>query len=163
MKLIESLYFVFFLPLSTYNNSKLKGIFFMTLYITIFSQINLCLFNIFHTCIKKVSEELTRFTFNTAVSAFMICINELTNLKCNKRKIITPFIIILSPYAPYIAEEIWQKLGNNNSIHGANWPNFEKKYLEEKNYTYPVSFNGKMRFKLVLALDLSNDEIKLTS
>ena len=117
-------------------------------------------YKIIHTCIKKVSEELNRFTFNTAVSAFMICINELTNLKCNKRKIITPFIIILSPYAPYIAEEIWQKLGNNNSIHGANWPNFEKKYLEEKNYTYPVSFNGKMRFKLVLSLDLSNDEIK---
>ena len=117
-------------------------------------------YKIIHACIKKVSEDLSRFTFNTAVSAFMICINELTNLKCNKRKIITPFIILLSPYAPYIAEEIWQKLGNNNSIYSAKWPDFEKKYLEEKNYTYPVSFNGRMRFKLDLSLDLSKDEIE---
>ena len=115
---------------------------------------------IIHKCIKKVSEDLDRFSFNTVVSTLMICINELTKIQCNKKEIVAKFIVLLSPYAPYISEEIWQCLGYENSIYRAKWPSWDSKYLEEDTFNYPVSFNGKMRFMLKLSCDLSKEEIE---
>ena len=113
-----------------------------------------------HQCIKKITDDLNRFSFNTVVSNLMICLNELIEMKCNKREIINDFIILLSPYAPFISEEIWELLGNSDSIHKSNWPTFDEKYLKEDYLTYPVSFNGKLRFKLSLSANLSKDEIE---
>lgn len=113
-----------------------------------------------HRCIKKVTADLERFSFNTGVSALMICLNELIKLKCYKREIISNFVILLSPYAPYISEEIWESLGNSKSINSACWPVFEKKYLTESNFTYPISFNGKLKFTLELKANLSTNEIE---
>jgi len=114
----------------------------------------------FHKTIKKVKVDIERFSFNTAVSAFMICVNELTDLKCNKRKILEDLLILLSPFAPHITEELWKLTGHNESICHAEFPIVNEKYLIELTYTYPVSFNGKLRFKKKLALNLSKEEIK---
>ena len=113
-----------------------------------------------HNCIDKVTRDLNRFAFNTVVSSLMICLNELISLNCNKKDIISEFIILLSPYAPYMAEEIWSRLGNTISVNNADWPLIQKKYLKESSFTYPISFNGKMRFKLDLASGLSNKDIE---
>jgi leucyl-tRNA synthetase len=113
-----------------------------------------------HKTIKKVEEDIENFSFNTSVSTFMIAVNELTALKCNKRAILEPLAILVSPYAPHIAEELWSLLGNKESISTANFPVFDEKHLVESAKTYPVSFNGKMRFTLELSLDLSKDEIE---
>jgi len=113
-----------------------------------------------HKTIKKVEEDIENFSFNTSVSTFMICVNELSAQKCTNRKILEPLAILVSPYAPHIAEELWQKLGHTNSISTAPFPKFEPSYLVESNKEYPISFNGKMRFKLELPLDLSKDEIE---
>ena len=113
-----------------------------------------------HKTIKKVCSELERYSFNTVVSTLMICLNELIDLKCNKREIIQSFIILLSPYAPHISEEIWEKLGNKTSIINAELPNFNEQYLIDKNILYPVSFNGKTRFKIELDADLNQKEIE---
>ncbi|MDG1039748.1 MAG: class I tRNA ligase family protein, partial [Polaribacter sp.] len=115
-----------------------------------------------HKTIKKVEEDIENFSFNTSVSTFMIAVNELTALKCNKRAILEPFAILVSPYAPHIAEELWSLLGNKDSISTADFPVFEASHLVESTKTYPVSFNGKMRFTLELSLDLSKDEIEET-
>ena len=113
-----------------------------------------------HKTIKKVEEDIENFSFNTSVSTFMIAVNELTALKCNKRAILEPLAILVSPYAPHIAEELWSLLGNKDSISTADFPVFEASHLVESSKTYPVSFNGKMRFTLDLSLDLSKDEIE---
>ncbi len=115
---------------------------------------------ILHKTIKKVQEDIERFSFNTTVSAFMICLNELSNLRCNKRAILQELTILISPYAPHIAEELWYLLGNTESITYTTFPEFREEYIIENNFTYPVSFNGKMRFKLDLPVDMPNKEIE---
>ena len=115
-----------------------------------------------HKTIKKVEEDIENFSFNTSVSTFMIAVNELTILKCNKRQILEPLAILVSPYAPHIAEELWSLLGNKTSISTADFPIFNPKYLLESSKNYPISFNGKMRFTLELSLDLSKEEIEKT-
>ena len=117
-------------------------------------------YKILHTLIKKVVFDIDHFSFNTSVSQFMIAVNELQKLKTNKRAILEPLAIIVSPYAPHIAEELWSKLGHDDSIEFAPFPAFEEKYLVEDEFDYPVSFNGKMRFKLSLSASLSVPEIQ---
>ncbi|MFK5972607.1 MAG: DUF559 domain-containing protein, partial [Flavobacteriaceae bacterium] len=117
-------------------------------------------FKALHKTIKKVEEDIENFSFNTSVSTFMICVNELTAQKCTSREILEPLAILVSPYAPHIAEELWQKLGHKESITTVSFPKFEEKYLVESSKEYPISFNGKMRFKLVLPLDMSKEEIE---
>ncbi len=117
-------------------------------------------FKVLHQTIKKVNEDIEAFSFNTSVSAFMICVNELQQLKCNDRAVLEPLCILLSPFAPHICEEIWEKLGHSESVEYAPYPVFEEKYLVEDTKTYPISFNGKTRFTLDLSLDLSKDEIE---
>ncbi len=113
-----------------------------------------------HKTIKKVDEDIANFSFNTSVSSFMIAVNELTVLKCNKREILEPLAVLISPYAPHIAEELWHNLGHNESISRVDFPIFEAKYLIESTKTYPISFNGKMRFTMELSLDLNKEEIE---
>ena len=113
-----------------------------------------------HKTIKKVEEDIENFSFNTSVSTFMIAVNELTVLKCNKRAILEPLVILIEPYAPHIAEELWQKLGHYESISTANFPLFDPKYLVESSKVYPISFNGKMKFTLELPLDLTKEAIE---
>ena len=113
-----------------------------------------------HQTIKKVDEDVNNFSFNTSVSNFMIAVNELSKLNSNKRAVLEPLAILISPYAPHIAEELWQKLGHSESISYAEFPEFDAKWLEEDAKEYPVSFNGKMRFKLELPMDLSKEEIQ---
>lgn len=113
-----------------------------------------------HKCIKKVNEDIERFSFNTSVSNFMICVNELSDLKCNKREILEPLIILISPYAPHIAEELWRKLGHTESIEYATYPEHNEAYLTEDNFNYPVSFNGKMRFNMELPVTFSPKEVE---
>jgi leucyl-tRNA synthetase len=113
-----------------------------------------------HKTIKKVDEDITNFSFNTSVSSFMIAVNELSTQKCHSRAILEPLVILISPYAPHIAEELWEKLGHKDSVSTASFPVFEAKYLVESSKVYPISFNGKMRFTLELSLDLSKDEIE---
>ena len=113
---------------------------------------------VLHKTIKKVKEEIERFSFNTVVSSYMICVNELTELKCNKREILEPLIVLISPYAPHIAEELWQNAGHNESVVNEKFPEFNEEYIRENTFEYPVSFNGKMRFKLELPLDISKEE-----
>ena len=113
-----------------------------------------------HKTIKKVDEDITNFSFNTSVSSFMIAVNELTAMKCDKRAILEPLIVLISPYAPHIAEELWEKLGHSQSIASTDFPVFEESYLVESTKEYPISFNGKMRFTLELALDLSREEVE---
>ena len=115
---------------------------------------------VLHKTIKKVQEDIESFSFNTSVSTFMIAVNDLTALKCNKRAILEPLLVLLSPYAPHISEELWNKLGNKKSISTADFPVFDAKHLVESAKTYPISFNGKMRFTLELSLDLSKEEIE---
>jgi leucyl-tRNA synthetase len=110
-------------------------------------------FKSLHKAIKKIEEDTERFSFNTAVSAFMICVNELSDLKCNKRAILEPLCILMTPYAPHIAEELWHALGNAGSVLDADFPVFEPKYLVESSKEYPVSINGKVRTNLSFSLD----------
>ncbi|MBL7896800.1 MAG: leucine--tRNA ligase [Bacteroidia bacterium] len=113
-----------------------------------------------HKTIKKITEDIERFSFNTSVSNFMICVNELSDLKCNKRAILEPLLVLISPYAPHVAEELWEKLGHKGSIAFAAFPEFNEAHLVEDNFNYPISFNGKMRFNLELAANLSVQEIE---
>ncbi|AVI50876.1 leucine--tRNA ligase [Pukyongia salina] len=113
-----------------------------------------------HKTIKKVEEDIENFSFNTSVSTFMIAVNELTAQKCASREILEPLLILISPYAPHIAEELWSKLGHSESISTAEFPKFDQSYLVESIKEYPVSFNGKMRFKMELPLDMSKDDIE---
>jgi leucyl-tRNA synthetase len=114
-----------------------------------------------HKIIKKVEDDIERFSFNTSVSAFMICVNELTDLKTNKRKILEDLLIVLEPYAPHITEELWSLLGNPaGSISYATYPEFKPEYLVESEFAYPVSINGKMKMNLPLALDLDQQAVE---
>jgi len=113
-----------------------------------------------HKTIKKVTEDIENFSFNTSVSQFMICVNELAQQKCRHRAILEPLAVLISPYAPHIAEELWSQLGHEGSIATVAFPQFEAKYLVESEKEYPVSFNGKMRFTIKLPLDLSVAEIE---
>jgi leucyl-tRNA synthetase len=113
-----------------------------------------------HKTIKKITDDIERFSFNTSVSNFMICVNELTEQKCNKRAVLEQLLVLVSPYAPHIAEELWEKLGNTESISFANFPEVNESYLVENNFNYPVSFNGKMRFQIELPATLTASEIE---
>lgn len=115
---------------------------------------------VLHRTIKKTVDDIERFSFNTAVSSFMICINDLNSLACNKREILEPLLVIMAPFAPHITEELWQNLGHSQSICDAQWPEFNPDYMVESVVQYPVSFNGKMRFKLELPADINTKEIE---
>ena len=113
-----------------------------------------------HKTIKKITEDIERFSFNTSVSNFMICVNELGDLKCNKRAILEPLLICLSPYAPHITEELWSLLGHKESIAFATFPLHNEEYLVDDSFTYPISFNGKMRLNIELPATLTVQEIE---
>ncbi len=115
---------------------------------------------VLHKTIKKIQDDIERFSFNTSISAFMICVNELTTLNCNNKAVLQDLLILLAPFAPHIAEELWEKCGNSTSITKAVFPTFNESFIQEDTHEYPVSFNGKMRFKLELPLDLSKEEIE---
>ncbi|WP_372916688.1 leucine--tRNA ligase [Salegentibacter sp.] len=115
-----------------------------------------------HKTIKKVTEDIEEFSFNTSVSTFMICVNELSAQKCNSREVLEPLAVLIAPYAPHIAEELWSKLGHSESVVTAEYPVYEEKYLVESTKNYPISFNGKMRFTMELPLDMPKDEIEKT-
>lgn len=117
-------------------------------------------YKILHTLIKKVVYDIEHFSFNTSVSQFMIAVNDLQKLKCNKRAILEPLVVVISPYAPHICEELWQILGNSESVEYVPFPIFDEKYLVEDEIEYPVSFNGKVRFKLSLSAELSKEDIE---
>lgn len=113
-----------------------------------------------HKTIKKITFDIENFSYNTSISAFMICVNELTQLKCRKREILEPLIILLAPFAPHITEELWHRMGHETSICDATFPLCEEKYLVESTVKYPVSFNGKVRFTLELPADASKADIE---
>ncbi len=115
-----------------------------------------------HKTIRKVEEDIENFSFNTSVSTFMICVNELSAQKCTSKSVLEALAILVSPYAPHIAEELWEKLGHNESISTAPFPAFDASHLVESSKEYPVSFNGKMRFKIELPLDMSKEDIEST-
>lgn len=115
-----------------------------------------------HKLIKKVSGDIESFSYNTSVAAFMICVNELTALKCNKRAVLEPLVILIAPFAPHIAEELWEALGHTTTVCDAQWPVWNEDYLREDTVNYAVSFNGKVRFNLQFAADATNDEIERT-
>lgn len=113
-----------------------------------------------HKAIKKVRDDIERLSFNTVVSTYMICVNELSEFKCKKREVLEPLAILVSPYAPHIAEELWNRLGHRESIAGAKFPEHDEALLKEDSFEYPVSFNGKLRFKLSLPVDMPKDKIE---
>ncbi|WOI22186.1 leucine--tRNA ligase [Nonlabens ulvanivorans] len=113
-----------------------------------------------HKTIKKVQDDIENFSFNTSVSSFMIAVNELTAQKCNSREVLEPLAVLVSPYAPHIAEELWSLLGHKESISEVPFPVFDEKHLVESSKTYPISFNGKMKFTLDLPVDVSKDELE---
>lgn len=115
---------------------------------------------ILHKTIKKIEDDTERFSFNTSVSGFMVAVNELTDLKCHKREILEPLLILLTPYAPHIAEELYHALGNKDSVIDASFPKLEEKYLVEEKKEYPISINGKMRTTITIALDASPEEVE---
>lgn len=108
-----------------------------------------------------MGEDLERYSFNTCVSNFMICVNELTDQKCTNKSILEQLVILVSPYAPHIAEELWAKIGNTpGTVSLAQLPRFDEKHLTEDSFAYPVSFNGKMRYKIELSLSLTPKEVE---
>ena len=111
-----------------------------------------------HKLIKKVTFDIEHFSYNTSISAFMICVNELTSLKCSKRAILEPLITLLAPFAPHITEELWHQLGHDTTICDTRWPEHNEEYLIEKSVTYVISFNGKARFNLELPADISRED-----
>ncbi|HSR59238.1 MAG TPA: class I tRNA ligase family protein, partial [Robiginitalea sp.] len=113
-----------------------------------------------HKTIKKVTEDIAEFSFNTSVSTFMICVNELTAQNCRERAVLEPLAVLLEPYAPHMAEELWEKLGHEGSVARVPYPVWDEKHLVESSKEYPISFNGKLRFTLELSLDLSKEEIE---
>jgi leucyl-tRNA synthetase len=117
-------------------------------------------FKVLHKLIKKVELDIENYSFNTSVSEFMICANELSSMKCNKRAILEPLAIVLSPFAPHITEELWEKLGHQDSILNATYPIFKEEYLKENSFEYPISINGKVRAKMNFALDMPKEDIE---
>lgn len=117
-------------------------------------------FKVLHQTIKKIQDDIERFSFNTSVSQFMICANQLTDFKCNKKAILEPLTVLISSFAPHIAEELWEKMGHTESIINAEFPTFIEDYIKENNFLYPVSFNGKMRFKIELPVTMDKAEVE---
>jgi len=117
-------------------------------------------FKILHKTIKKIEEDTERFSFNTGVSTFMICVNELTDLKCHKKEVLEQLLILLAPYAPHISEELWSILGNSGTILDVPFPKWNEKYLKETSKAYPVAINGKTRTELTLALDATQQQVE---
>lgn len=113
-----------------------------------------------HKAIKKITNDIENFSFNTCISQFMILLNELTDLKCNKREVMESVVVLLTPFAPHIAEELWHQLGHDTTVLDAQWPTFDEKYLVESAFNYPISFNGKTRFMLELPLDMDKAAIE---
>ncbi len=111
-----------------------------------------------HKTLKKVQEDIESFSFNTSVSTFMITVNELTSLKCNKREVLEPLLIALSPFAPHVTEELWHRIGNDSSVHQQTYPKWDESYLVEDSFAYPVSINGKTRTTIELALDMNQED-----
>ncbi|MCM1092827.1 MAG: leucine--tRNA ligase [Lachnospiraceae bacterium] len=116
-----------------------------------------------HKLIKKVTWDIENFSFNTSIAAFMICVNELTTLKCHNREILSQLIVLLAPFAPHITEELWHSLGNDSTIFDASWPAFNEEYLKESTVTMAVSFNGKARFNIEVPVDMSREDIEKTA
>lgn len=115
---------------------------------------------ILHKTIKKISFDIENFSYNTSVSAFMICVNELFTLKCTKKCILEPLVILLAPFAPHVAEELYHALGNSNTVCDAVFPVCMEEYLKETSVKYPISFNGKVRFMMELPADMSKEDIE---
>ena len=115
---------------------------------------------ILHKTIKKITEDIETLSLNTAISTFMISINDLIKLRSTSKKVFEELLVLMSPFAPHFCEELWSILGNKKSITKAPWPIFQEKYTKDTNYQYPVSFNGKMRFKIELPLLLNKAEIE---
>ena len=113
-----------------------------------------------HKTIKKVTEDIENYSFNTVISTFMIAVNEWNKLPQISQETMKDFVILLSPFAPHFSEELWFKLGYKKSISFTSWPTYDESFLVENNYDYPVSFNGKMRFKISLPLSLTKDQIE---
>jgi leucyl-tRNA synthetase len=113
-----------------------------------------------HKLIKKVTYDIENFSFNTSISAFMICVNELTSLKCKSKAILEKVLVVLAPFAPHITEELWHALGNNTTICDAEWPVHNEEYLKEANVTYAVSFNGKARYNIEVPVDTPREEVE---
>lgn len=115
---------------------------------------------VLHKTLKKVENDIENFSFNTSVSEFMICANELSSLKCNKRAIVEPLVIALSPFAPHICEELWSLLGHTDTILNASYPKYDEQYLKESSFSYPISINGKVRAQMEFALDMPKEDIE---
>jgi leucyl-tRNA synthetase len=113
-----------------------------------------------HKTIRKITEDLDRLSWNTCISAFMICTNELGEQKCNKRSVLEPLMVLLSPFAPYMSEELWEKAGHSTSVTAQSWPQWNEEHLKEDAFEYPVSFNGKTRFFVPLPLDMPKEEVE---
>jgi leucyl-tRNA synthetase len=115
---------------------------------------------ILHKAIKKIQDDNERFSFNTGVSAFMITVNELNDIKCHKKEILAPLLVLLQPYAPHVTEELWHSLGNESSIIEEPFPELKQEYLVESTFTYPVSVNGKKRTEINIDLNITEDDLK---
>ena len=115
-----------------------------------------------HKLIKKVTYDIEHFSYNTSISAFMICVNELSSLKCNKRAILEQLIVLLAPFAPHTAEELWHTCGHNTTVCDAEWPEWKEEYLTEDSMKLSISFNGKTRFTLDFPADVDNASIEKT-
>lgn len=115
---------------------------------------------VLHTAIKKITEDIERFSMNTTISAFMMCINDLKKLECNKVAILKPLVALMAPFAPFMCEELWSKLGGEGSVHHSNFPIYEEKYLVEDSILYPICINGKKREEIKVANDINADELK---
>ena len=115
---------------------------------------------IIHKTIKKIGEDIERFSLNTAVSQFMICVNELSALNCHKKSVLEPLAVLIAPFAPHTAEELWQQLGNKETVADASFPKFEEAYVTENTKKYPVAINGKPRIEMEFPLDAAQDIVE---
>lgn len=117
-------------------------------------------FKSLHKLIKKVTADIENFSYNTSVAAFMICVNELSQQKCNSREILEPLVILIAPFAPHIAEQLWHDMGNETTVCDAQWPEHDEKHLVESTITYPVQINGKVRFNITVNADAKVPEVQ---
>ena len=115
---------------------------------------------VLHKTLKKIEYDIEHFSFNTSVSEFMICTHELSSMKCSKRAILEPLVIALSPFAPHIAEELWEKAGHTDTVFNTSFPAYNEAYLKENSFEYPISINGKVRAKMNFALDMPKEDIE---
>lgn len=113
-----------------------------------------------HKLIKKVTSDIENFSYNTSISAFMICVNELTAMKCTSRVVLEQLVVLLAPFAPHVAEELWHAMGNDTTVCDAHWPDYNEEYIKEDNVNYAVSFNGKARFNMTVAADTDVKEVE---